>query len=135
MELQLAEQNLLISQQASELESVKSIANKTEAVDPIQTEDTNKETTEEDSKEAADDTVATGEVESGEKETEDTTGSQENRVYFTAYKVEAGDNLSAICKKYNLDYESNYRIILSMNGIEDANQIYVGQTILLPVDD
>lgn len=135
MELQIAEQNMLISQQASEIESVKSMANKTEIADPIQTEDTNKETTEEDSKEAADDTVATGEVESGEKETEDTTGSQENRVYFTAYKVEAGDNLSAICKKYNLDYESNYRIILSMNGIEDANQIYVGQTILLPVDD
>lgn len=136
MELQLAEQNMLISQQASELESVKSIANKTETVEPTQTEDTNKqETTEEDSIETVDDTIYTDEEELGEIETEDFTVVHENRVYFTVYKVEAGDNLSVICRKYNLDYESNYKFILSMNGIVDANQIYVGQTILLPIDE
>ena len=139
MELQLAEQNMLISQQASELESVKSMANKTETVDvtePTEIEDTNKQdTTEEDVKEPAEDEVETGDSEPGEEETEDTSETHDNRVYFTAYKVEAGDNLSAICRKNNLDYASNYRIILSMNGIEDANQIYVGQTILLPVSE
>jgi len=137
MELQLAEQNMLISQQASELESVKSMTNKTETVDvtePTEIEDTNKQdTTEEDVKEPAEDEVETGDLESGEKETEDTSETHDNRVYFTAYKVEAGDNLSAICRKNNLDYASNYRIILSMNGIEDANQIYVGQIIILPL--
>lgn len=139
MELQLAEQNMLISQQASELESVKSMTNKTETVDvtePTEIEDTNKhETTEEDVKEPAEDEVETGDSEPGEEETEDTPETHDNRVYFTAYKVEAGDSLSAICRKNNLDYASNYRIILSMNGIEDANQIYVGQTILLPVSE
>lgn len=140
MELQIAEQNMLISQQASELESVKSMANKTEIADPIQTEETNKEeTAEEDNKDVVDETEKPSEVESSEKITEDTTedntGNHESRVYFTAYKVEAGDSLSAICKKNNLDYASNYRIILSMNGIEDANQIYVGQTILLPISE
>lgn len=137
MELQLAEQNMLISQQASELESVKSMTNKTETVDETETtqsEDTNKqETTEEDVKEPAEDEVETGDTELGEEETEDTYGTHDNRVYFTAYKVEAGDSLSAICRKNNLDYTSNYRIILSMNGIEDANQIYVGQIIILPL--
>lgn len=112
LELQLAEQHMIIFQQASELESVKNIANKKEAVESIQMD---------------------------EKKTEDitegTADNYEKRVYFTAYKVETGDNLSAICRKYNLDYESNYRIILSMNGIEDVNQIYVGQTILIPVDE
>ena len=140
MELQIAEQNMLISQQASELESVKSMANKTEIADPIQTEETDKEeTAEEDNKDAVDETEKPSEVESSEKITEDTTedniGNHESRVYFIAYKVEAGDSLSAICRKNNLDYASNYRIILSMNGIEDANQIYVGQTILLPISE
>ena len=139
MELQLAEQNMLISQQASELESVKSMTNKTETVDvtePTEIEDTNKQdTTEEDVKEPAEDEVETGDLETGEEETEDTSETHDSRVYFTAYKVEAGDSLSAICRKNNLDYASNYRIILSMNGIEDANQIYVGQAILLPVSE
>ena len=70
---------------------------------------------------------------SSEEQTEQITEAIENQVVFTAYTVQSGDSLSAICKAYNLDYVANYRIILSMNGIEDANQIYVGQTILLPI--
>ena len=56
-------------------------------------------------------------------------------MYFTAYKVEAGDSLYAICAENNLDYASTYRIILAINGIQDPNQIYVGQTILLPIEE
>ena len=58
---------------------------------------------------------------------------EENVVTFKDYTVVAGDSLSKICAANNLDYASNYKIILAINGIKDANQIYVGQTILLPV--
>ena len=58
---------------------------------------------------------------------------EENVVTFKAYTVVAGDSLSKICAANNLDYASNYKIILAINGIKDANRIYVGQTILLPV--
>ena len=58
---------------------------------------------------------------------------EDNVVTFKAYTVVAGDSLSQICAANNLDYGANYRIILAINGIEDADQIYVGQTILLPV--
>ena len=56
----------------------------------------------------------------------------ESVVTFKAYTVVAGDNLSKICAANNLDYGANYKIILAINGIEDANQIYVGQTIIIP---
>lgn len=62
-----------------------------------------------------------------EKEPED------NVVTFKAYTVAAGDSLSGICAANNLDYGANYKIILAINGIKDANQIYIGQTILLPI--
>lgn len=58
---------------------------------------------------------------------------EEGIVTFKAYIVVAGDSLSKICAANNLDYGANYKIILAINGIKDANQIYVGQTILLPV--
>ena len=58
---------------------------------------------------------------------------EEGVVTFKAYTVVAGDSLSKICAANNLDYASNYKIILAINGIKDANQIYVGQTILLPI--
>lgn len=57
---------------------------------------------------------------------------EEGVVTFKAYTVVAGDNLSKICAANNLNYGANYKIILAINGIKDANQIYVGQTILLP---
>lgn len=53
-------------------------------------------------------------------------------IEFISYKVKPGDSLCDICKTHAVDYASNRRIILSVNGISDANQIYVGQTILLP---
>lgn len=136
LELQLAKQNMLISQQAFELESVKIAANKSEPAETIQHEKTEEVESKEEETTLQEKPSSTEQV---EKETEDTieaiTEKHDNRVYFTSYTVEAGDTLSAICYKNNLDYAANYRIILSMNGIADANQIYVGQTILLPVSE
>ena len=60
---------------------------------------------------------------------------EEGIVTFKAYTVVAGDSLSKICAANNLDYGANYKIILAINGIKDASQIYVGQTILLPFAD
>lgn len=56
----------------------------------------------------------------------------ENRVSFVIYTVQSGDSLSSICSKNGIDYSANLKIILAMNGIEDANKIFVGQNILLP---
>ena len=57
----------------------------------------------------------------------------DGEVHFRAYTVTLGDNLSAICEKNNLDYAANKNIILAINGIENADKILVGQTILLPI--
>lgn len=59
----------------------------------------------------------------------------EAMVTFKVYNVVAGDNLVEICDKNNLDYSAYIKTILTINGIENANQIYVGQTILLPIED
>ena len=53
-------------------------------------------------------------------------------VRFFAYTVSSDDTLISICEAHNLDYAANINIILSINGISDTNQIYIGQTILLP---
>ncbi|MGI6248768.1 MAG: LysM peptidoglycan-binding domain-containing protein [Acutalibacteraceae bacterium] len=55
-----------------------------------------------------------------------------NKVEFIVYTATSGDSLSSICEKNGINYYANKNIILSINGIEDANQIYVGQNILLP---
>lgn len=57
---------------------------------------------------------------------------EENEVSFVVYKVESGDSLSSICAKMNISYQANYRIILSMNGIDNPDRIFVGQNLLLP---
>lgn len=62
-----------------------------------------------------------------------TEGTEVSTVKFKAYTIKNGDTLTKICTEHNIDYESNYKIILSINGIENSNKIYVGQTILLPV--
>ena len=56
-------------------------------------------------------------------------------VYFKAYTVAAGDNLSSICAENGLGYRANIKTILAINGIENADEIYIGQTILLPMID
>lgn len=125
LELQLAEQNVLISQQAMELESVKTAATPSAGTwldNPIADNE------EDESKD-----IEFGATESDEPLQK--SPSIDGRVYFTAYKVEAGDSLYAICAENNLDYASTYRIILAINGIQNPNQIYVGQTILLPIEE
>lgn len=66
-------------------------------------------------------------------ELEQLRNAQNGTVRFVSYTVAAGDNLSKICTANGVDYAANYRIILAVNGIDDPNQIYVGQTVLLPV--
>ncbi len=125
LELQLAEQNILISQQAMELESVKT------AITP--SADTQLDNLIVDNEEDESKDIEFDATESDEPSQEPL--SIDGRVYFTAYKVETGDSLYAICSKNNLNYVSVYRIILAINGIQDPNQIYVGQTILLPIEE
>ncbi len=124
---QIEGQNVLIAEQAEEIASIK------DSVDnlPSYSESESGQTEEiiEENIEQNTDSSDTTEVPLEEQTTEIV----ENQVVFTAYTVQSGDSLSAICKANNLDYSANYRIILSMNGIEDANQIYVGQVILLPI--
>ncbi len=57
----------------------------------------------------------------------------DNPYVLWGYIVRTGDSLMKICEEHNIDYGSTYRVILSLNGIEDPNQIYVGQMILLPI--
>lgn len=59
---------------------------------------------------------------------------EEGIVTFKAYTVVAGDSLYRICAANNLDYSANHKIILAINGIKDENQIFIGQTILLPTE-
>lgn len=53
-------------------------------------------------------------------------------VYFKKYVVRKGDALSSICRRNDIKYTSNRRLILAINGIKNENLIRVGQTILLP---
>lgn len=106
LESQIADQNTVIAQQADEIASIKdSIAQQS-----IETADAPEET----------------EI--------DKTTTPDGQVYFKSCRVEAGDTLLSICNDNGVDYYSAYRIILLMNGIEDANAIYEGQTILLPIE-
>lgn len=57
----------------------------------------------------------------------------DSKIEFTLYTVVQGDCITKICEKNNIDYYKSRNIILSINGIENENNIYVGQQILLPV--
>lgn len=51
-----------------------------------------------------------------------------NDVYFDTYKVEKGDSLYAIAKKYNV----NPNLLASLNGINKEDYIYPNQEIMVP---
>lgn len=53
---------------------------------------------------------------------------------FKVYAVQKGDYLEGICKQYNLDYASNIQKIMKINGIVDADKIYTGQKLYLPLN-
>lgn len=50
---------------------------------------------------------------------------------FIYYTVKKGDNLYDIAKKYDVDY----KILLSLNGLDKDDYIYPNQTIVIPRDD
>ncbi|MCF0132968.1 MAG: LysM peptidoglycan-binding domain-containing protein [Blautia sp.] len=54
---------------------------------------------------------------------------------FTSYTVQTGDTLAKICSRLGVDYSENRNLILSLNGIQDENIIYSGQSLLLPVKE
>lgn len=56
-----------------------------------------------------------------------------NNITFMVYTVMKDDNLLQICNDIGIDYNSNIGIILAINGIQNPDQIYIGQTILLPL--
>lgn len=64
-----------------------------------------------------------------------TAGKEKTMIVFTSYTVQSGDTLGKICSKFEIDYASNINLIKSLNGIEDVNKIYVGQAILLPIQE
>lgn len=54
------------------------------------------------------------------------------QTYFM-YVVRHGDTLNGICGKFGIDYARYKNMILSVNGIADANKIRTGQALMLPV--
>jgi len=52
---------------------------------------------------------------------------------FERYTVKKGENLYIICLKKGIDYEANLKIIMAQSGIKNADEIYEGQNILLPI--
>lgn len=51
---------------------------------------------------------------------------------YIQYTVARGDTLAEICARHGIDYEANIDTILKLNGMEYADLIIAGQTILLP---
>ena len=48
------------------------------------------------------------------------------------YTVTRGDTLAIICNKCGVDYWKNRDDILEMNGLDNENQIMVGQILRIP---
>ena len=59
----------------------------------------------------------------------------ENIETFKVYVVQIGDYLESICEENDLDYIENVQKIMTINGITDANKIYVGQKLYLPINE
>ena len=62
---------------------------------------------------------------------EKTTAYQEEEKRTVKYRVEAGDSLGFISRKYYGD-NSGIRKIMDMNGLEDADMIFEGQVLWIP---
>lgn len=58
---------------------------------------------------------------------------RDNAIEFRKYIVKNGDSLYNICKFNNIDYEEYLQIIVNVNGIKNLNEIFIGQVLLLPV--
>lgn len=75
------------------------------------------------------DTIAELEAQLADQDTESSESA------FISYTVVPGDSLSEICRKHHLNYNESIGTILTVNGILNPNQIYAGQTILLPAKE
>ena len=152
LEKEIASQSQTISAQASEIDSIKSEMRKnleiginaskaeteskeTESRDKSEKNDKDNETVKQDpvQESKTEEQNAVKERETAKQDSVNEAGNDTNKVNFQAYTVKNGDSLIAICKDAGLDYHVAYRIILSVNGIKDPNEIYVGQTLLLPL--
>lgn len=51
-----------------------------------------------------------------------------NNNIYKWYKIENGDNIYGIAKKYNVDYKD----ILALNGLDEEDYIYPNQMIMIP---
>lgn len=51
-----------------------------------------------------------------------------NDTYFTYYKIEKGDNLYEISRRYNI----NPKLLAAINGIGNNEYIYPGQELMIP---
>jgi len=67
------------------------------------------------------------------KNTDNENNNKIDSVNWEVYIVKSGDTLFSVCSEYNIDYYAWQKIILNTNGINDANKIYVGQALLLPI--
>lgn len=54
-------------------------------------------------------------------------------ISWHAYIVNSGDTLTSVCETHNIDFYAWEKVILSSNGIENSNKIYVGQALMLPI--
>ena len=64
----------------------------------------------------------------------DGTESKKDEVKLTSYTVKEGDTLVDICREHGIDYYASKGAILSMNGLNDAGNIAVGQVLYLPIE-
>lgn len=152
LEKEIASQSQTISAQASEIDSIKSEMRKNLEIginaSKAETESKEMESRDKSEKNDKDNEIvkqdpvqeskteeqnAMKERETAKQDSVNEAGNDTNKVNFQAYTVKNGDSLIAICKDAGLDYHAAYRIILSVNGIKDPNEIYVGQTLLLPL--
>ncbi len=51
-----------------------------------------------------------------------------SRKYFEYYRVQKGDSIYAIARRYNINPE----LLTTLNGLNDADYIYPNQVILIP---
>ena len=70
---------------------------------------------------------------SGEQTEEDTQAQETEYARFVIYTVAQGDTLESICQANGVDYPTCKGMILGVNGIADADHIFVGQELLIPV--
>lgn len=135
LEEQISDQNIMIAKQADELSSVKEIVDQNTMTDKYEPEGYDADVIETPAQKDEDDEEKKNSVEGTDLDENLPHNESNGTVTFRPYIVKSGDSLVAICNENGIDYGSTYRIILSLNGIDNPNEIFIGQTILLPISD